>query len=76
MRALVDRIEGKCTTLLLGEDELITLTLPSAELPAGLNEGDLLRLSFEKDQTSQTRDLKQNAALRDKLLERSKNEPL
>jgi hypothetical protein len=76
MRALVDRIEGSSTTLLLGEDERITLTLPSAELPAGLNEGDLLRLSFEIDQTSQTRDLKQNATLRDKLLERSKNEPL
>lgn len=75
MRAYVDKIEGAKVELRLGEDEAVKLVLPKSELPKGLAEGDVLTLSFERDEAATKADADENDRLREKLLERSKDEP-
>jgi hypothetical protein len=73
MRAFVDKVEGKQAELRLGENEEITLVLPLKELPKGTKEGDVLELGFTKVEST---DAAETDALRKKLLERSKDEPI
>ncbi|MNL63026.1 hypothetical protein D3C87_1871070 [compost metagenome] len=75
MRAYVDKVEGSQVELRLGEDEAIKLVLPKRELPKGLKEGDVLRLSFERDAEATEADADANDALREALLKRSQDEP-
>jgi hypothetical protein len=49
MRAFVDRIQEGVATLLLGEDESVTIQLPAAWLSAGAEEGAVLRVDFRID---------------------------
>ena len=76
MRAYVDRLEGDVASLLLGEDERIPLTVPTQALPAGTREGDVLKLHFEPDPGATRADAAANAALRQRLLDRSRDQPL
>ena len=49
MRAFVDRIESGIATLLLGEDESVTVRVPTSLLPARVREGDILRVNCTID---------------------------
>ena len=49
MRAFVDRIQTGIATLLLGEDELISVSVPVTWLPAGVREGDVLHADWTRD---------------------------
>ncbi|MFO8059984.1 MAG: DUF3006 domain-containing protein [Bacillota bacterium] len=48
LRAVIDRIEEGLAVLLLGDEE-VWLTLPLKYLPAGVEEGSVLHISFEED---------------------------
>jgi hypothetical protein len=48
-QATVDRIEGDFAVLILCNGEITTLTLPSALLPDGCREGDIVSLTLERD---------------------------
>jgi hypothetical protein len=50
VRAFVDQISEGIATLLLGEDESVTLHVPVAWLPRGAKEGTVLRARFEVDE--------------------------
>ena len=52
IRAFVDRINEGVATLLLGEEESMTLHVPVAWLPEGAKEGTVLRLCFEIDKAA------------------------
>lgn len=75
MRAYVDKLEGGKAELRLGDDEQVGVVVPLAWLPAGTHEGEVLRLSFERDEAATQRDVAANDAKRQAALERSKNEP-
>jgi hypothetical protein len=49
VRAFVDRVEKGVATLLLGEDESVTMHVPVAWLPPRAGEGAVLRARFELD---------------------------
>ena len=49
MRAFVDRIDEEVATLLLGEDESVTVSLPVAWLPGSAREGMVLQVDFQLD---------------------------
>jgi hypothetical protein len=75
MRAYVDKVEGTKVELRLGDDEGVKLVLAKADLPRGVQEGDVLKLSFTRDMASSEADADANDALRDQLLKRSESEP-
>jgi hypothetical protein len=50
VRAFVDRIGEGTATLLLGDDESVTVHVPTAWLPKGAKEGTALRVRFEVDE--------------------------
>ena len=49
LRAFVDQIDEGMATLRLGPDESVSVTLPLAWLPAGIREGQVLRLDCSLD---------------------------
>ena len=49
MRAFVDQIQEGMATLLLGEDESVSVQVPVTWLPAGVREGIVLRVDFRID---------------------------
>lgn len=75
MRAYVDKVEGSSVELRLGDDEGITLVLPRGCLPGGVKEGDVLKLSFERDAAATESEADANDRLREQLLKRSDEEP-
>lgn len=75
MRAYVDKVEGTKVELRLGDDEGVKLVLPKKELPKGLKEGDVLTLSFARDEAATEAEADANDALRAQLLQRSESEP-
>jgi hypothetical protein len=76
MRVYVDKVEAGKAELRLGDSESAMVVLPMTELPKGTQEGDVLRLTFERDADATQADATANDALREKLLKRSKDEPL
>jgi hypothetical protein len=58
MKAVIDRVEGELAVLLLGDKGEFKLDLPLSQLPEGCMEGDILKVSFERDQavTVQTKE--------------------
>jgi hypothetical protein len=46
MKAFIERIDDSLATLLVGEDETVTIHLPAAWLPAGSREGMSLSLTL------------------------------
>ncbi len=49
VRAFVDSISEGVATLLLGEDESVTVRVPVGWLPSKAKEGTVLRLRFDVD---------------------------
>jgi hypothetical protein len=49
LRAFVDSISEGIATLLLGEDESLTVRVPVGWLPSEAKEGTVLRLRFDVD---------------------------
>ncbi len=50
MRAFVDSIGEGIARILLGEDESVTVTLPASWLPEGTLEGQVLKVTWERDE--------------------------
>lgn len=46
LKAFVDRIHNGVATLLLGEDESVTVSVPVSWLPSGVREGTVLRFDI------------------------------
>jgi hypothetical protein len=67
IRAFVDQINEGLVTLLLGEDESVRITIPVEWLPAGVREGQVLKLAFHIDLESTDKAKKQTKDLFDKL---------
>ena len=76
MRAYVDKLEGGKAELRLGEDEDVMVVVPVEELPRGVAEGDVLKLTFAIDAAARKADAAALEEQRRRLLERSKDEPL
>ena len=49
VQATIDRIEGAVAILVLDTRNPETITLPTALLPGGCREGDIVRLTLEPD---------------------------
>jgi hypothetical protein len=75
MRAYIDKIEGSKVELRLGESESATVVLNLGDLPSGIAEGDVLRLTFERDEAATRKAVETNDTLREELLKRSQQEP-
>ncbi|MFB3765030.1 MAG: DUF3006 domain-containing protein [Methanotrichaceae archaeon] len=45
----MDRLEGNMAVLLIRDDESIKFNMPTALLPEGIQEGDILEISIIKD---------------------------
>jgi hypothetical protein len=76
MRAYVDKVEGGKAELRLGEAEGAVVVVPLKELPKGVGEGDVLKVSFAIDAAGQKADAAALEEQRRRLLERSKDQPL
>jgi hypothetical protein len=76
LRAYVDKLEDGKAELRIGEDEMSSIVLPLSELPTGVREGDVLKLSFAIDAAARKADAAALDEQRRRLLERSKDEPL
>lgn len=74
MKAVIDRIEGKFAVLLMGDDGSIKVNMPMALLPAECREGDVLEVTFKRDQKA-TQDVKdQSKSLMEKLKKKRPSE--
>jgi hypothetical protein len=49
MKAVIDRIEGDLAVVLLGEKGEFKFNIPLSYLPEGSKEGDVLKISIERD---------------------------
>ena len=49
VQATIDRIEGDTAIIVLDTRNLETITLPTALLPGGCREGDIIKLTLEPD---------------------------
>jgi hypothetical protein len=52
MKAVIDRIGETITVIVIPGEENLRLNIPSALLPAGSSEGDILTLSVERDEAA------------------------
>lgn len=52
MRAYVEKVEGTLAQVSVGEREPTVLAVPLADLPAGVREGEVLRLDFKRDRAA------------------------
>lgn len=75
MRAYVDKVEDGRAELRFGEHEQTAVVVPLKDLPHGTREGDVLRVSFERDEAAASKESEENDALRQALLDRSRQEP-
>jgi hypothetical protein len=67
MKAVIDRIEGDLAVVLMGEKGEFKFNIPLSFLPDGCKEGDVLKISIERDLTA-TQETKQRvSSLMDKL---------
>lgn len=58
MKAVIDRIEGMLAVVLMGEKGEFKFNIPLSFLPDGCKEGDVLKISIERDlvATEQTKE--------------------
>ncbi len=54
MKAVIDRIGETIAVIVIPGEENLRLNIPSALLPAGSGEGDILTLSIERDEAATT----------------------
>ncbi|MGB8220882.1 MAG: DUF3006 domain-containing protein [Methanoregula sp.] len=52
MKAVIDRIGETFAVIVIPEKENLRLNIPSALLPAGSGEGDILTISIERDEAA------------------------
>ncbi|HEY9721011.1 MAG TPA: hypothetical protein V6D47_03305 [Oscillatoriaceae cyanobacterium] len=52
MRAYVEKLEGPLARVSVGEGTPTVLSVPLADLPAGVREGEVLRLDFKRDRAA------------------------
>ena len=67
MKAVIDRVEGESAVLLLGDKGEFKLILSLSLLPEGCREGDVLSVSFERDQAATEQTRERVSGLMDKL---------
>ncbi|OPY52077.1 MAG: hypothetical protein A4E49_02026 [Methanosaeta sp. PtaU1.Bin112] len=61
MKAVIDRIEGDLAVVLLGERGEFKFNIRLSYLPEGSKEGDVLKISIERDLTA-TQETKQRVS--------------
>ncbi len=71
MKAVIDRVEGELAVLLLGDKGEFKLNLPLSLLPDGCKEGDVLKLSFERDPAATEQARERVSGLIEKLKKKS-----
>ena len=71
MKAVIDRVEGESAVLLLGDQGEFKLNLPLSLLPEGCMEGDVLNVSFERDQAATAQAKERVTVLMEKLKKKS-----
>jgi len=52
MKAVIDRIGETIAVIVIPENENLQLNIPSALLPAGCSEGDILTIFIERDESA------------------------
>ena len=52
MKAVIERIGNPSAVLVIPEKDCLRLTVPSALLPEGCSEGDIVTLSIERDEAA------------------------
>jgi hypothetical protein len=52
MKAVIDRVSETIAVIVIPEEEHLRLNIPSALLPAGSCEGDILTISIERDEAA------------------------
>jgi hypothetical protein len=67
MKAVIDRIEEELAVVLVGELGELKLNIPLSFLPAGCKEGDVLKISIEKDPVATKQTREQTSDLMEKL---------
>jgi hypothetical protein len=67
MKATIDRIEGKMTVLLMGEDGKAKVNMPLSLLPKGCKEGDILDITIVRDEKATRETKEQVSSLIEKL---------
>jgi len=67
MRGFIDRIESGLATLLLGDDESVTVHVPLSWLPPGATEGAVLRLDLRLDEPAQEEGKRRTQSLLEEL---------
>jgi hypothetical protein len=67
MKAIIDRIEEDLAVVLVGELGELKLDIPLSFLPAGCKEGDVLKLSIERDPVATKQAREQTSDLMEKL---------
>jgi hypothetical protein len=67
MKAVIDRIEGELAVVLMGEKGELRLNIPLPFLPAGCHEGDVLKISIERDSEATEKAKDQVSSLMEKL---------
>ncbi|MFZ2473365.1 MAG: DUF3006 domain-containing protein [Methanothrix sp.] len=61
MKAVIDRVEGNLAVILIGESGEFKINIPLQFLPDGCKEGDVLKISIERDLTA-TQETKQRVS--------------
>lgn len=73
MKITLDRFEGNVAVFLLRDDERIKFNMPTALLPEGVQEGDVLEISITRDEKA-TEDSKARVSSLMKQLKRKNQE--
>lgn len=72
MKAVVDRIENGQAVVLFGDDE-IKVDIPVRVLPAGVKEGDILRVEFTIDKETERKQREKISQLLNSLKNKNKS---
>jgi hypothetical protein len=67
MKAVIDRIEGDLAVVLLGENGKFKLNIPITFLPADCKEGDVLKITIERDMAATEQTKERVSSLMEKL---------
>lgn len=74
MKAVIDRIESKFAVLLMGEDGSTKVNMPMALLPAECREGDVLEVTFKRDENATHEAKDRSKSLMEKLKKKRPSE--
>ncbi len=74
MKAIIDRIEKDLAVVLVGKKSELKLDIPLSFLPPGCKEGDVLKISIEKDPVATRQAREQTSELMKKLKKKRQSE--